>query len=257
MKWFVAVGFVALLVLSGCIGGQQGVNESYTSTYSYGVSIQPTANLTNASFLVPVPTQNNETVVVDHLLKEHPGRNASLPGNQSGRPAWNLSLERTRYGPMLRLHADKLPAIHVKGQPIDEGDDPLPGNDSTPRPMDYSVSASVEVNRSIDTREALLTEPTLQPKFNVTRVDCTPPREDGVECYRYEGRIYARYDASEGTDVDVGVSMYGDNSWFNLGWTGNTYHDFANAVTENGTGWVETRGEFAQGEGNYLENPPH
>lgn len=251
MRWFVVLGFVVLLVFSGCIGGGDSVNESYTSTYSYSVSVQPTANLTNASFLVPVPTQNNGSRVVDSLLDEQSGANAS------GRAPWNLSVERTRYGPMLRIHADKLPAEYVRGQPLDEEGNPLPSDDSEPRPRVYSVSASVEVNRSIDTRNALNREPVLHPKFNVSQVECTPPRPDdsSVECYRYTGRMYASFNASSGVSVDVGASMYGDNSWFDLGWRGNTYHDFTHA-TADGTGWTASEGSFTQGEGNYLDSPP-
>lgn len=259
MRLFVVLGFVALLVFSGCIGGGESVNETYTSEYSYSVSVQPTGNLTNASFLVPVPSRDNASFVAEALVREQRRGNATEPGEEPvDRPPWSLSVDGTRYGPMLRIHADELPAEYVRGQPLDEEGDPLPSNGSEARPRVYSVSASVEVNRSIDTRDALTREPVLEPKFNVSEVECTPARPDDsdAECYSYDGRIYASYNASPGTRVDVGVSTYGDNSWFDLGWTGNTYHDFTHTEAVNDSGWTVSDGSFTEGEGNYLDSPP-
>ncbi|MDY7083450.1 MAG: hypothetical protein SXQ77_13860, partial [Halobacteria archaeon] len=255
---------VTLILLSGCIGGTESIDETYMSEYTYDVSVRTNATLENATFYLPAPVEDNESTLGQKLVAENMFDEANLSEGERQRatdqPDWNLSLVDTRHGRMLRIHADVIKPRFVTPQPIDEEGNPLPTNES-PRPQTRSISVSLQVNNSIDTKNALENEPVLVPKYNITKVECDFPRpeDSAVECYRYDSRIYASYNVTNASmtsnpEIDLAVSFDGSNSWFTAGWTGNNYHDFTNTVIEGeNDGWIKTNGRFTQGEGNYLD----
>jgi hypothetical protein len=203
---------------AGCLGF--GQEREVTSTYYYSVDINPTATVSNVTLYLPIPVRDGEAVLADEIVT-------------SGiRPEdWSYAMADTDRGPMLEIGVDEL----------------------RPESRPFGIELDAASDAEIDTREALDTEPTLQPKENVQQVDCDFPHpeewDDRLRCYTYDGAFYGSYEPT-GTDVSLAARFTGENAWFTGGWNGNDYTDDLHG-TVDGTGWAVARGGFREGVGNY------
>ncbi|MFB6130769.1 MAG: hypothetical protein ABEJ28_08120 [Salinigranum sp.] len=254
---------VLLVVVAAVVGGlylyaEYLYRDSYGSDYAYRVHVAPSATVTNVTLLVPLPVRDGEPVV-DAATVSHP----FTPDG------WAYDVVETEYGPMLRIRADEIPTdptyhysvvrnnrlVGWKTIPASEYD---PNNASHVRATheEVDVSATVESDRTLDTRAPIESEALLRPQANRTSAACRfSPDEEGA-CYAYSGWTFLSYDAATETGVYVSVELRGANSWWVFGWNGNEYVDDQSVeVVGPQDGWVATEGRLETGRGNYR-NPP-
>lgn len=210
---------IAGLSLAGCLGF--GEEREVLSEYRYMASVNPTATVSNVTIRLPAPATDGEAAFA-----------ADLAGDAGIRPTeWSYAVAETDRGPMLEITVDELE----------------PAN--RPYDLEFSVSADEE----IDTREALANEPTLSGRSNRTQADCSFPHpdswDDRLRCHSYESSFYGEFEPT-GTSVAVDASLTGENAWFEGGWTGNDYTDFAHGFVD-GTGWATGEGSIREGVGRY------
>ncbi len=114
----------------------------------------------------------------------------------------------------------------------------------------YNLLVRFDYNRSLDTRNGLTNEPHLES----TSAECRGPRESGCAMTG----AFLNYTASNSTHMELSVRISGRNSWWNWGWSGNSYSQrFYNSFYDNQNlvgsqkGWITLRGREDQGEGSY------
>lgn len=210
---------VATLSMGGCLGF--GEEREVRSEYRYHASVNPTTPVSRVTLFLPAPVRDGTVQFRD-----------ALTGDDGIRPAeWSYSISETDRGPML--------AITV--------------GDLEPANRPYEIVLDVLADSEIDTRDALATEPTLSGKSNVQEGACEFPHpaewDDRLRCYTYDANFYGEYEPA-GSSVAVDATLMGENSWFNGGWTGNEYMDFAHGFVD-GTGWMSGQGQFRDGSGRY------
>lgn len=201
---------------AGCLGGEREV----LSRYGYMADIDPAAPLTDVTLYVPIPVLDGEPFLEDAII-----------GGGIRPEEWSYSITDTEHGPMLAIDTAEL----------------QPGNRT------YNIEFDSQADSEIDTREALDTEPTLHPKESVQSTECTFPHpeewDDRLRCYTFQSHLYGEYEPT-GTEVAMGISFTGENSWHNGGWTGNEYTEDTHGFVD-GTGWVTSTGSFKEGVGRY------
>ncbi|WP_336136154.1 hypothetical protein [Natronomonas amylolytica] len=208
----------ATAATAGCLGF--GEEREVTSTYYYGVDVNPTAPVSDVTLYLPVPVRDGESAFSE-----------AVTGEGIRPEEWSYAVVDTERGPMLEIGIDEL-------QP-----------ESRPFNIDLDVASEDE----IDTRKPLENEPTLQPKADLQQVDCDFPHpdewDDRLRCYTYEGALYGTYEPT-GTEVSLAARFTGENTWFTGGWNGNDYTDDVHGFVD-GTGWTTARGSVRAGVGNY------
>ncbi len=191
--------------------------SSYTSDYEYRVEINPDEDISNVTVLVPLP-------------KELAGQNRSVPEGWEVEFVDNISVEGKKYENVLSIEADEIPSGTYQ-----------------------TLTISMESDEEIDTEDPWGKEPMLEPKSNTTEVECDyPGASEKVRCYSYSGGIFARFETEGEAQTHISVELYGTNSWWVGGWSGNEYFD--RSITEiegEATGHYETEGEVRTGVGNY------
>ena len=261
------LGFLAVLVVVAAVAGglflysQYLYHDSYGSEYSYEVRISPSARVTNATVMVPLPSGDGGTPF-DATAVRHP----FTPDG------WAYDVVGTDYGPMLRVRADEIPTdptYHasvvredrlVGWERLPEGSyDPANGSHVRVDHDDVEIDARVETERTVDTLAPVGSEPLLRPHENRTETACFDPGSgpDADEtCYAYDGRVFLSYDAAPETVVYVSVELRGTNSWWVFGWNFNEYTDRQTVeVVGPRDGWTPTEGELLTGRGNYRRPP--
>lgn len=208
----------AASALAGCnvLGGDRDVVNQYT----YELNVEPATTVSNATLYAPLPVRDGEAALPDLV----DGTVAQLPDD------WTTGRADTDRGPMLELVA---PTLDPDGGP-------------------YYAMETVDATDEIDTREALATEPVLEPRSNDQQVECDFPHpdswDDRLRCYTYESDLYGTYDGGASTLISAG--LWGENGWWNGGWSGNEYLDRVSG-TVTGDGWTTATGGFREGVGSY------
>lgn len=204
--------------ISGCSG--LGGDRDVRSEFVYTAEVNPTDAITDVTLYLPVPIVGGEVVITDRITDY-----AFEPDG------WSLSIADTDSGPMLEVTVDEISA----------------------RNRTYDMWIDWIIDEEIDTRNALENAPTLQPKDGIEQRECDFPHpeewDDRLRCYSYDGRFYGGYEPT-GTDVGISISLWGDNSWRNGGWRGNSYNDDLHGFVD-GTGWAGGRGSLNEGIGTY------
>ncbi|MFP4000335.1 MAG: hypothetical protein ACLFU5_00330 [Thermoplasmata archaeon] len=192
--------------------------RSYSSQYEYQLDIRSDSEITNVTVFVPLPEELSE-------------ENISAPEGWDVEFHDEMTLNGIEHENILSVEVDEISRYAYR-----------------------SVSISMEKEEDIDTQDPWDKEPMLGPKNNLIEIDCDYPgaSESEVECYRYSGVIYASFEAEENTTTDISLEIYGSNTWWVGGWSGNEYHDRLWVHIEgNGTGIYEGSGEVRTGVGNY------
>jgi hypothetical protein len=118
----------------------------------------------------------------------------------------------------------------------------------------FSFDVTVVADDPVETADPFGTEPLLDPRYNLTEVECAFGVGERQACYEYDSRVYAAYDAPENATVYVGAELDGRNEWFSGGWTGNEYRQRIRAeLLGPGTGWYLAEGELEVGSGRYRD----
>jgi len=244
------IGILTVIVLLACAWTYHThsvYEDTYRSEYRYEVTVRMDSTLHNVTLYVPLPIFEEESKVGCEII----AKNASKP------EGWDCEIVETEHGKMLKICADELaPNFHAPPVPMPEEEC---GPDAPPCPAQTSasewVSAVVQADREINTKNPAGNEPTLSPKYNLARSvyrmpypkDRTPPTR-----YEYESRIYAKYTASPDAEVSIHVELTGENTWWVYGWSGNKYRDHV-GVTLTGAqdGRCAASGVLVAGEGRY------
>jgi hypothetical protein len=265
-------GLILLVLLLLVLGfryletqNEEMYNDSLMSNYEYDIIIESNSTLQNVTLYFPVPVFENESEIGLEMVN----------GNCYNKPSnWNLSLEDTEYGLMLKIETDEVqPVYHSLPIAIPE---PEPGeteyevpeeqqlvesheySEETPVLVPIDFGTSVKADHLINTRYPIGNESVLLPKNNLreSEVDSTVPRPEHLnpEYFDYESLVYAHYDASPDAEVQIFVELDSRNEWWVYGWQYNEYTDrISIRLTGPQAGWVREEGKLTVGDGVYRE----
>jgi len=271
-----AVLLVSALALSGLwVVGQQRADETYSSQYEYRVTLDANETLENATVYVPVPTnasgRSDPHALARRFVSDVTYSRAVPPvrgydPNESAPADFSYRLVETDHGPMLAVHADRVPVTRVYYRTVENetmgyyqripASEYDPTNESMGVRDDGSFEFTVTAtsNDPIDTADPFANEPLLSARYNRSDTDCPRGASDVHQCYSYDGRVYADYATNGTTHVYVGVELTGRNEWFSGGWTGNEYREWARVeLAGPQDGWRHTIGELDVGDGRYRD----
>lgn len=242
-------------------------NDSLMSHYDYRITITSNSNLQNVTLYLPIPVFENESEVGLEIVN----------GDYYNKPSdWNLSLEDTEYGLMLKIEAAEIqPVYHSLPVAVPE---PEPGSEDiedeipeeeeilesheyseeTPVLVSFDFGTSVKADHLINTRSPIGNEPVLLPKYNLRESEegSTVPLPEYInpEYFDYESLVYARYDASPDAEVEIYIDLDSWNEWWIYGWQSNEYTDrISIQLTGPQEGWVQAEGKLTTGNGVYRE----
>ncbi len=261
----ISVIFVVLIVFSIVVTliyleSTDQKEETYMSNYHYEVTIKADKPLNNATLYLPLPVFENRSIVGEEMVSK------ASNDIYSNSPGWNFSLVHTEYGTMLEITNKKIvPTYHSLPEPISEDEEvPMKKNitesneysEETPVLRPIRFTAGLTVNQSLNTKYPLGNESVLVPKNNLSTTEpanmVSPPEHIDPEYYEYESRLFAQYNTSELTGVDISVEVTGTNEWWAGGWRFNSFQDTVTARM-NGTqnGWITAKGNMVTGDGIY------
>lgn len=253
----VVLFFIAILAGGLFFYTEQLYSDSYTSEYSYKVSISPSDPISNITVLVPLPKHNNISLVNTSMLSD--------PLKPKG---WRYNVIDHQGGPMLEIKADKIPQdpsyYHsiirdnrlVGWEEITESQY-NPENSSHIRLENDEVRIDLIIpsKNTIDTKSPINDESLLYPHENLSETRCFMD-QDQEECYTYSGYFFVSYNSSQEISMYISAELRGSNSWWVLGWNFNEYIDRQSVeIINQKEGWVETNGVLEVAQGNYRDPP--
>jgi hypothetical protein len=272
----VAAGAVAVLLVFGLVVGalsvlgEQRRVETTESTYQYEVAIATDETLEDATFYVPVPTENGTSRLGEQFVEDvqYDRYTPAVRGYDSDLTPVNFSYElvETERGRMLAITADRIEVTNVYYREVEnetmgwyeqipaeqyDPDDPDMGvqNDGS-----FTFTVTLVADDPIDTADPFDDEPLLAPGADRSEVECFTGASTTHRCFEYDGQMYADYETSEETTVYVSAQLDGRNEWFSGGWTGNEYREWSRVELRGPqSGWVLTEGELEIGGGNYRD----
>jgi len=270
-KHILVVVVVALVLLVGGLLGAVSLysdylyTTSYESHYDYRVSFAANHSLSNVTVYVPLPVDDGAIRVVGANVTTS-SWDETIPADA---PPVNASVVDTERGPMLAITAAAFPIerryyrfVEENGEgrrvPISEAEYD-PGN---PEMVAYTersveVTASVQVNRSVDTKDPTGTEPLLAPESNRHEAPCRDAYFESQRCYTFDSAAYLTYDAPPDTRSSVWVELAGRNEWWVFGWNGDEYRQLVTGEFLGPQhGWRTVSGELETGVGSYRREPP-
>lgn len=242
-------------------------NDSLMSHYDYSITITSGSILQNVTLYLPVPVFENESEVGLEIVN----------GDYYNKPSdWNLSLEDTEYGLMLKIEAAEIrPVYHSLPVALPE---PEPGSadvedeipeeeqiaesheysEETPVLVSFDFGTSVEADHVINTKYPAGNESMLLPKHNLREFEegsSVPlPAHINPEYFDYESLVYAHYNAPSDARVEIYVELDSYNEWWIYGWQFNEYTDRISVqLTGPQKGWVQAEGELTTGDGVYRD----
>jgi hypothetical protein len=242
-------------------------NDSLMSNYEYDIIIESNSTLQNVTLYLPIPVFENESSVGLEMVN----------GDYYNKPSdWNLSLEDTEYGLMFKIEASEIqPVYHSLPVAVPE---PEPGSDDiendtseeeqivesheyseeTPVLVSFDFGTSVEADHVINTKYPAGNESLLLPKNSLRESEDEPavPQSENLnpEYFDYESLVYAHYDSSPDSDVQIFIELEGRNEWWIYGWQYNEYIDrISIQLTGPQEGWVQAEGKLTTGDGIYKD----
>jgi len=272
----IAVGAVALILVFGLVVGglsvlgQQRQAATTESTYQYEVTIAADETLENATFYVPVPTENGSSRLGERFVEDvrYDRYTPAVRGNDP-EPApvhFSYELVQTQRGRMLAITADRIEVTTVYYREAENETmgwyERIPAEEYDPNDPDMGVqndgsftfTVTLVADEPIDTADPFDDEPLFSPQADRTEVDCVTGDSATHRCFEYEGQVYADYETSEEATVYVSAQLDGRNEWFSGGWTGNEYREWSRVELRGPqSGWILTDGELEIGSGNYRD----
>lgn len=191
--------------------------RSYSSQFEYRLDIHPDSDISNVEVYAPLP-------------EDLSGEDITAPDGWNVEFYAEIILNGRDHENMIKVEAEEITAHSYE-----------------------SLFISMDKDEDIDTIDPWDKEPMIEPKDNLNEIDCDyPGASERVRCYRYSASIYARFEAEEDTKTDISVEIYGSNTWWVGGWSGNEYYDRSWAQIVGGSeGIHEATGEVRTGMGNY------
>lgn len=234
------IGFVLLLIISAGLLSLwwedkklEAYNSTFMGSYVYDIEVTTDAPLSNVTFYVPLPMLNNTSSAGQDIINS---------SSNSQRVKWETALVETEHGLMLSMRTERIePKSALRGE----------GPDTYPRPV--ILATTVFFNDTIDTKNPVGNAEILMPRYNSTNLGAITSYRDAIS-YRYDSRIYAHYEASPDSRVNIAVRLDAQNEWWIGGWQSNSYRELI--ITELSgpqDGWIIVNGELVTGEGFYRE----
>jgi hypothetical protein len=246
---------VTLVLCSGC----STVNiSSFHSYYDYKINIKHSGQISNATFIIPLPIKNNTPMIGPYILTQDDfiKDNVSVKLTQSP-PGLNNSELNTIPGlnPYFLIIQIKQPITDDKYGDVYTFQKEILLHFDSP---DFKVNTLRPIgNESIIQPKSgfFWEEPGLLQSHNGYRIDYQT-----VELPQ-KAWIYADFSASPSTMVEVSSSLEGYNGWYmgrDDAYLGNRYQDFIYKTFYGNTrGWFLTDGRFTAADGPYpnLSHP--
>lgn len=250
--------FIGLII---SIGSGQPEEGSFSHEVEYSADFTANGTLNDTVFYLPYP-ENKE-------FRETVRMNRS---NVSFHNEWNanLSIVNTSRGEMLKaeigdfkpqrfderfqeeINQTKLPDEVEREEILNKTD--TNGTELSDYAT-YDLVISVDYNRSLDTRNGLTEEPHLRSN-TTTLTECGDSIRQNCNVTTTEA--YLEYDTGNETYMEMSVRLDGRNSWWNWGWSGNSYRQsFYNSyyddrkIVGSQNSWITLTGSEEEGEGNY------
>ena len=262
----IILGFTLIALIFAVLASQwmgqkehETYEETFSSDYVCTLSISSTGTLRDVTLYIPLPGPETQSSFGNAIIEQRFSKDD---------PAWNYTLVETEYGPMLSIENKEIRprfySRHEDGKKVTVNEQEeihlltsYEYSEKTPFPFPIDFGMRMLADHVIDTRDPLGNEPVFTPMYNVTRVD-NKNWSRAEKTYQYDSRVYARYDTSENTTVDISLVNGGSNSWWEGGpWgagQGNFYTDSVSVrLSGPQDGWVVVNGELATGEGKYPE----
>jgi hypothetical protein len=227
------------LVFSSVVVYQAGVEKAYrtslSSTYSYTFTITTGSPLSNVTLFIPVPADmlGNSPVVERFSTRDITG----IPGD------WSVSLYDTGKATMVRISTPSIPPG---------------GNASEKYPLTFVLSSEMKSDQVIDSRNPEQNSALFRPIREVRQVSCLPDSSDingTPRCYHYLTSLYADYQASPGTMVEISSSISGNNTWKIFEPRSNEYiSTISLKMSGENRGWQKVDGFLQNNTGSY-ESP--
>jgi hypothetical protein len=229
---FIVIG----LAFSSVVVYQAGVEHAYrttvSSTYFYTCSITADSLISNVTLFIPVPAdmRGNSPVVERFSSRDITG----IPDD------WSVSLYDTGKATMVRLST---PAISPGG------------NTSEKNPVTFILSSAMKTDTVIDSRDPEQNSALFRPVRDVRQVPC-PPDSSTINgtprCYHYLTSLYADYQASPETTVEIRSSITGNNTWKIFEPRSNEYTSTISLKMVGGNrGWQKVAGSLKNNTGSY------
>lgn len=263
--------FVFLLLVLGSMylenQTEEMYNDSLMSNYEYSITIESSRALQNVTLYLPVPVFENESEIGLEIVN----------GDYYNKPLdWNLGLEDTEHGLMLKIEAAEIqPVYHSLPVTVPE---PEPGSENleyesleevqvvesheyseeTPVLIPIDFGTRTKADHLINTRSPVGNEPLLLPKYDLQESEegptVPPPEHIKPEYFDYESFVYVQYNSSPDAEVQIFVRHEGMNEWWIYGWKYNEYSDSLSIqLTGPQSVWVRVRGKLITGDGVYRE----
>ncbi|AEA46281.1 hypothetical protein [Archaeoglobus veneficus] len=242
---FIGFGLAAVLILFLALTAYfvyqtyQLKEETFRSGYTYEIHIGTNKTLFNVTLFLPLPAGE----IADELSA----------GNVYNPENWSFEIVDTEYGKMLKIRADEIhPRYPPEFRPIPvEPGKESPKVENVPY-HENMLKISAKSSREINTKDPIGNEPLLLPKYGLVEVECIPSCSNCDKCYSYETVIYANYNATPSTTVEITIRLEGTNSWWAYGWSFNEYRDYI-YVSLSGEHhcWISASGYIVAGDGIY------
>jgi hypothetical protein len=228
------------LTFSSIVVYQAGVERAYrttlSSTYSYTCTITADSPLSNVTLFIPVPADKlgNSPVVERFSSRDING----IPDD------WSVSLYDTGKATMVRISTPAIPSER---------------NTSEKKPVTFVLSSAMKSDRVIDSRNPEQNSALFRPVREVRQVTCPPDsstKNGNSLCYHYFTSLYADYQASPGTIVEISSSITGNNTWKISGPQSNEYNSTISLkMAGENRGWQKVDGSLKNNTGSY--DAPH
>ena len=227
---------VILIAFTSAVAFQVATETAYlnslSSTYSYKFTITTDSKFSNVTLFIPVPADPRG---YSPIVAGYSARNiAGIPDD------WTVTLYDTGKATMVRIVT---PAINP------------PAGTSAANPFTLTLSSDMKSGTIINTREPVNNSAMFYPVRNLQPVTCSPAVPEGKgtpQCYRYITSLYADYEATPDTSVNITSAIVGKNSWKVFESGSNEYVTTTSLqMTGSRHGWETMTGILTTGTGSY------
>jgi hypothetical protein len=229
-------GLAAVVVLAVLAGGLWLYTEhlyrtSYESSYGYEVAVNTNETLENVTLYLPVPAGSGTESADSDLAATMVERGTAADGN------FSYAVVDTRYGPMLRVRADRVEVTPRYYEFVEEdgigkrveipASEYDPSNPNMMRDANAGTFLTVNVpaDAPVATDDPWGVEPLFTPRSDRRPGTCDFPAADWLVCYEYDSKVYASYEGDDSARVNVITRVEGQNAWWVFGWNYDSYRD--------------------------------
>jgi len=189
--------------------------NTFKSSYNYKFSIYTDSVLENVKIYVPLPSGNTGNSEIGLEAGKKPAR--GLPED------WEIEILGADNWIMLEMNTDRMEP-QAKGEEI-------------------SFFVTSDSKKKIDTKNPIKFAEVLRPVNNPERIACEQDIGTGAQCYMYTGQVFVYFLTEKDANVQIDVSLTGENSWDIFNPESNMFSDTQSVtIIGGGKGWYKTTG---------------